>query len=99
MFVDEIALFVQGSRASPIDNKPINSFNSSSSYTSLKGFPMAENFVVVSKVKKAVKEKGLRTGGDYIDALSKKVEDLVNASVAKVTSEGKKKTLGVEDLQ
>jgi hypothetical protein len=82
-----------------IDNPSINSFNPVSFYISLKGFPMAENFVVVSKVKKAVKEKGLRTGGDYIDALSKKVEDLVNASVAKVTAEGKKKTLGVEDLQ
>ena len=83
-----------------VDNGSINSFNPVSFFdTSLKGFPMAENYVVVSKVKKAVKEKGLRTGGDYIDALSKKVEDLVNASVAKVTAEGKKKTLGVEDLQ
>jgi hypothetical protein len=59
---------------------------------------MAETYVVVSKVKKAVKDKGLRTGGDYVDALSKKVEDIVNASIAKVTSEGKKKTLGAEDL-
>ena len=86
-------------RSLRIDNPLLNSFNPVSLYISLKGFPMAENFVVVSKVKKAVKEKGLRTGGDYIDALSKKVEDLVNASVAKVTAEGKKKTLGVEDLQ
>ena len=60
---------------------------------------MAESFVVVSKIKKMVKEKGLRTGGDYIDSLSRKVEEIINASVQKVQSEGKKKTLGAEDLQ
>lgn len=59
---------------------------------------MAESLVVVSKVKKLVKEKGLRTGGDYIDALSKKIETIVNDSVSKVQNEGKKKTLGAEDL-
>lgn len=81
-----------------IDNDRINSFNPVSFKNLSKGLFMAEIYVVVSKIKKAVKEKGLRTGGDYIDALSKKIEDLVNASVAKVTSEGKKKTLGAEDL-
>ena len=40
---------------------------------------MAETFVVVSKIKKMVKEKGLRTGGDYIEGLSKKIEEIVNA--------------------
>lgn len=59
---------------------------------------MAEMFVVVSKIKKMVKEKGLRTGGDYIDGLSKKVEEIVSAAVQKVQAEGKKKTLGAEDL-
>lgn len=59
---------------------------------------MAETLVVVSKVKKMVKEAGLRTGGDYTDALSKKVDEIVRASVAKVQSEGGKKTLGAEDL-
>ena len=59
---------------------------------------MGENLVVVSKVKKMVKEKGLRTGGDYVDALSKKLEEIINASVAKVQADGKKKTLGAEDL-
>jgi hypothetical protein len=59
---------------------------------------MAETFVVVSKIKKMVKEKGLRTGGDYIEGLSKKIEEIVNAAVAKVQSEGKRKTLGAEDL-
>ena len=59
---------------------------------------MAEALVVASKVKKLVKEAGLRTGGDYLDALSAKVEAAVKASIAKVQAENKKKTLGVEDL-
>lgn len=59
---------------------------------------MSETFVVVSKIKKAVKEAGLRTGGDYIEALSKKVGDMVQASVGKVKNDANKKTLGAEDL-
>jgi len=59
---------------------------------------MAENLVVVSKIKKMVKEAGYRTGGDYVDALSAKIEAVVKASVQKVQAEGKKKTLGAEDL-
>ena len=59
---------------------------------------MAESLVVVSKVKKMVKEAGLRTGGDYIDALSKKIGEIINASVAKVKADASKKTLGAEDL-
>ncbi len=59
---------------------------------------MAETLVVVSKVKKVVKEAGLRTGGDYIDALSKRIEELVNASINKVKGDNSKKTLGAEDL-
>lgn len=57
-----------------------------------------ENLVVVSKVKKMVKEAGFRTGGDYIAALSGKIEAIVKASVEKVKTEGGKKTLGQEDL-
>ena len=60
---------------------------------------MAETLVVVSKIKKMVKEAGLRTGGDYIDALSKRVESIIQASVSKVKGETDKKTLGAEDLQ
>ena len=60
---------------------------------------MADTYVVVSKVKKVVKVAGLRTGGDYIDALSKRVDSLVQASIAKVKGEADKKTLGAEDLQ
>jgi len=59
---------------------------------------MAETLVVVSKIKKMVKDAGYRTGGDYIDSLSSKVLSIVNASVEKVKADGKKKTLGAEDL-
>jgi hypothetical protein len=59
---------------------------------------MAETLVVVSKVKKMVKDAGFRTGGDYIDSLSSKINSIVNASIEKVKTEGGKKTLGAEDL-
>lgn len=59
---------------------------------------MADILVVVSKIKKLVKEQGLRTGEGFIEALSKKVEEMVKKSIEKVKSEGKKKTLGAEDL-
>lgn len=59
---------------------------------------MAENLVVVSKVKKMVKDAGLRTGGDFIEALSNRVNQIVQAGIDKVKAEGAKKTLGVEDL-
>ncbi len=59
---------------------------------------MSEILVVVSKIKKMVKEQGLRTGEDYITNLSAKVEGMIKQSVEKVKSEGKKKTLGAEDL-
>ena len=47
---------------------------------------------------KMVKEAGYRTGKDYTDALSRKIEEMVAASVEKVKADGKKKTLGLEDL-
>lgn len=59
---------------------------------------MGETLVVVSKVKKMVKDAGFRTGGDYIEGLSGKILQIVNASVEKVKADGKKKTLGAEDL-
>lgn len=59
---------------------------------------MAETLVVVSKIKKMVKEQGFRTGGDYVDALSKKVEAILAESINKVKADGKRKTLGAEDL-
>jgi hypothetical protein len=60
---------------------------------------MAEQLVVVSKVKKMVKDAGLRTGGDYIDALSSRINQMVEASINKVKGDANKKTLGAEDLQ
>lgn len=59
---------------------------------------MAETLVVVSKVKKLVKEAGFRTGGDYIDSLSNRIDQIIKASIDKVKADGKKKTLGAEDL-
>jgi len=59
---------------------------------------MSEILVVTSKVKKIVAVAGLRTGQGYITALSTKVESIINASVDKVKTEGKKKTLGAEDI-
>ena len=59
---------------------------------------MAETFVVVSKVKKLVKEAGFRTGMDYVSSLSSKVEGIVKESIEKVKVQGGKKTLGAEDL-
>ncbi len=59
---------------------------------------MSETYVVVSKVKKKVKDAGFRTGKDYTDVLSQKVDAIVTASIDKVKAEGKKKTLGAEDL-
>ncbi len=59
---------------------------------------MAENLVVVSKIKKMVKEAGFRTGMDYVNSLSAKVETIVKESIEKVKTAGGKKTLGAEDL-
>lgn len=59
---------------------------------------MAEILVVVSKVKKMVKEAGFRTGQDYIVSLSGKIEEMVKASIEKAKAAGNKKTLGAEDM-
>lgn len=59
---------------------------------------MADTLVVVSKVKRIVKDAGYRTGGDFIDGLSTKVQQLVDSAVQKVKADGTRKTLGAEDL-
>ena len=59
---------------------------------------MADTLVVVSKIKKMVKEAGFRTGGDYVESLSSKVEAIIKESIEKVKTGGGKKTLGAEDL-
>jgi len=60
---------------------------------------MSEVLLVVSKVKKMVKEAGFRTGGDYVEALSGKINAMIGASIERIKADGKKKTLGAEDLQ
>ena len=59
---------------------------------------MADTLVVVSKIKKMVKEAGFRTGSDYIEGLSGKIGTMIQASIERVKTDGKKKTLGAEDL-
>ena len=59
---------------------------------------MADTLVVVSKVKKMVKEARYRTGVDYVERLSKKIEEMVRASISKVQTDASRKTLGAEDL-
>ncbi len=59
---------------------------------------MAENLVVTSKVKKLIKDQGLRTGSSFINALSGKVEEIINASIGKLKQDGKRITLGADDL-
>ena len=59
---------------------------------------MSEPLVVVSRIKKLAKAQGLRTGMDCIVSLSKKVEDILNVAIVKIKTEGKRKTIGAEDL-
>lgn len=59
---------------------------------------MAENLVVVSKVKKLVKGSNLRAGKDFLDALSSRIENDVKSAISRVVNEGKRKTLGAEDV-
>jgi hypothetical protein len=59
---------------------------------------VAETIVVVSKINRLGKEAGLRTGKDYIEALSARVDGMVKASIEKAKADGKKKTIGAEDL-
>ena len=48
---------------------------------------MADGLVVVSKIKKMVKEAGFRTGLDYINSLSTKVDAIVKESIEKVKTD------------
>ncbi|MFA5795329.1 MAG: hypothetical protein WC980_09750 [Candidatus Brocadiia bacterium] len=58
---------------------------------------MAEVFVVTSKIKKMIKEQGMRTGADAIEALSKIVEEKAKAAVLKAKEAGKK-TIQASDI-
>lgn len=59
---------------------------------------MAETLVVVSKVKKMVRDAGFRTGADFIDGLSGRIQGIIGSAIDKVKADGRKKTLGAEDL-
>lgn len=58
---------------------------------------MAEVLVVTSKVKKVVKEQGMRTAGDAIEALSAIVEAKIKEGVEKAKAAGKK-TVQASDI-
>jgi histone H3/H4 len=57
---------------------------------------MSEVLVVASKVKKMVKEQGMRTGGDAIEKLSQMVEARVKAGVEKAKAAGKKTVQAID---
>ena len=59
---------------------------------------MAEILVVASKVKKLVKEQGMRTGGDAIEKLSQIVEARIKTGIEKAKAAGKK-TIGAMDVE
>ena len=42
--------------------------------------------------------ESVRTGKDYVEALSTKVDGIVKASIEKVKADAKRKTMGAEDL-
>ena len=58
---------------------------------------MSEILVVASKVKKLIKEQGMRTGADALEALSKIVEEKAKAAMQKAKEAGKK-TIQASDI-
>jgi histone H3/H4 len=56
-----------------------------------------ESLVVQSKVKAVVKEKGLQTAGDAIDALNKKVRAIVEEAVARAQA-NRRSTVKPQDI-
>lgn len=59
---------------------------------------MPTSFIQVSKVKALIKASGLRVGKDFIYALNHAVEQHISCAISKVTEDGKRKTLGAEDI-
>lgn len=58
----------------------------------------AKSLVTTSAVKRAVQAQGYKAGGDFLEGLSAMVRENVEKAIAKVRTDGKKKTLGPEDL-
>lgn len=54
--------------------------------------------IVTSKVKALVKDEGLRSGKDFVEALSAKVRNIVDSAVQQTKADGRKITLGAEDV-
>jgi hypothetical protein len=54
--------------------------------------------VVTSKIKGMIKEEGLRSGKDFIVALSAKVQNIIDSAIQTTKEQGKKQTLGAEDV-
>ena len=54
--------------------------------------------VVTSKVKGMIKEEGLRSGKDFVVALSGMVHEVINNAIQRTKDGGKKQTLGAEDV-
>jgi hypothetical protein len=59
---------------------------------------MADLLVVTSKIKKMVKEQGMRTSADAIEKLSQLVEAKVKAGIEKAKT-GSKKTIQAIDVE
>ena len=59
---------------------------------------MSETLVVTSKIKKLVKEQGMRTGADAIEKLSRLVEGRIKVGIEKAKAAGKK-TIQSIDLE
>jgi len=51
---------------------------------------MGDVLIVASKVKELVKNAGCNTGGGFVAALSKSVEDMVNRAVERAKGNGRK---------
>lgn len=54
--------------------------------------------IVTSKVKGIIKESGLRSGKDFVEALSACVHSIIKDAISNTKNNGKKQTLGSEDV-
>ena len=58
---------------------------------------MAENLVVTSKVKDAIKSEGYNTASDFPDALSQRVSSMIKEATRRAKANGRK-TVRPEDI-
>jgi hypothetical protein len=57
-----------------------------------------ECLIITSKVKGLIKEEGLRSGKDFVEALSAHVRNIIDSAIQQTKDDGKKQTLGAEDV-